>query len=173
MKETTISREGSVTAGHTSRRILAIAVLIGGASLAACEEDPVGSGSHEEAVAGFELRTLAGTTLMRYTAGMASNPPVLNLTAGAEQSVQVVWLDGDGDIVQVDADEHAWLLTLAHPGIIDFEHDASSDWRGTFDVAGLASGTSAETAMKVYLYHGDVGDEEEWASPFITVRAAS
>ena len=173
MSETMISREGSVTAGHTSRRILAIAVLIGGASLAACEDDPVGPGSHEEAVAGFELRTLGGTTLIRYTSGMASNPPVLNLTAGTEQAVQVVWLDGEGDVVQVDADEHAWLLTLVHPGIIDFEHDATSDWRGTFDVAQLLPGNTAETAMKVTLYHGDVGGEEEWVSPFITVRSVS
>ena len=162
-----------VRPGFAARRLLAIAVLIGGTSLAACDDDPVGTGSNEEAIAGFELRTVGGTTLIRYMPGMEGDPPVLDLTAGAEQTVEVVWLGSDGDVVEVDPDEHAWQLTLVNPWIIDFEHDASSDWRGTFDVAGLAPGNSVETAMKVYLYHGEVGDEEEWVSPFITVRAVS
>ena len=45
-------------------RWLAAVVLIGGLGMVACEEDPVGSGGHEEGdVASFRIREAGGAVL--------------------------------------------------------------------------------------------------------------
>lgn len=155
MNDTTISREGSVRAGYTSRRILAIAVLIGGATLAACEDDPVDVGHDEGDVAGFELRTTGGTTIYRYTGPAGAD--TLELAHGESIDIEIVWLDADGEVLDLAADEHSWEFE-DNSNAMSFTPSTSNPWGGTITTVPLLPGATVFGTFRVFLFHGE-GEE--------------
>ena len=141
--------------GIAGRRVLAIAVLIGSSMMAACEDDPVDANGHDEGdVASFRIRQVGGGTLFTYSAPPA-DPDTMVLQAGTSTAIEIEWLDEDGDIVEVDADEHSWQLADNHSAITSFTLSTTDPWRGTIVTTGLVPGNTVYGGFTVTLFHGD------------------
>ena len=155
---------------RTARRFLAMLVLIGAGTLAACEDDPVDVGHQEEDVAGFELRTLlaggGSTTLYRYTD--PENPDTLQLADDATLDVEIVWLDDHGEVVSLEADEHSWDITESSPAI-HFTPSSSDPWRGTITTQNLLAGVTVLGTLQVRLFHGE---EQEFGTVGIVTEVS-
>ena len=139
--------------GHAARRLLAIAVIIGGAGLAACEDDPVDPHGHEEEVDGFALYA-GGVQIYQYRHALhGDSPDALQLVAGTTYQVTLEWLDEEGQATEVEED-----LELQ----VTVGDAAVATWTATGDASGtLASATVAavaETTMTVELMHGAHAD---------------
>ena len=147
-------------------RLLAIAVLIGGAS--ACESDPVGTGhDHEEGdVAHFRLEEVGGGTL--YTYDGPTNPDTLTLPDDASVVFEIVWLAADGDVIEPDEGEHGWNVETEAG--LTFTPSATEPWRGTLTTMDIIVGNELFSALRVELLHAG---EVEFETPEITVRIAS
>lgn len=158
MMMTSTARSG--VGALAGRRILAIAVILAGAGLAACESDPIDPDEHDEGdVAGFRIDALLETpgggsreTLLTYDGPTA--PDTLYLTAGRVTDIEIVWLDEHGDALELPADEHSWQLDESHTAL-GFEPSASEPWRGTLTTATLAPGLTVYGGYTVTLFHGD------------------
>ena len=149
--------------GFAGRRLLAIAVLIVGASLAACEDDPVDGGGHEEGeVASFRIRQVGGPVLYEYPGPTAADADTLHLGDNGSTTIEIVWLDADGDVIELDADDHSWELFENHNAITTFDPSATDAWRGTFVTNDLLAGSVVHGGFTVTLFHGE---EEEFDTP--------
>src|SRR5687768_4142039 len=120
---------------RAARRVLAIAVLLGGAGLSACEDDPIDPDEHAEGdVAGFRIDALLETpgggsreTLLTYEGPVGAD--TLLLPAGQAVEVEIVWLDDHGDELDLPADEHTWELSESH-AVMSFQPSATEPWQG-------------------------------------------
>lgn len=149
----TSKRNPFVRRGHTGRRMLAIAVMIGGASLAACEGDPVEPRAHEEEVDGFALYA-GGVQIYQYRHALnGDSPAVLALEAGETYPVTIEWLDEEGHATEVEED-----LELR----VEIEDAGVATWTATGVATGTLVGASvatiSETVMTVELMHGNHPD---------------
>lgn len=143
-------------------RVLAIAVLIGGAGVTGCESDPVDLEDHEEGdVAGFRIDAVdlqlpggvTRTTLFTYDG--PANADTLSLRDGTTIDIEIVWLDADGHELELDADEHPWELAENHSAIVSFVPSDTEPWRGTFTTTPLLPGATVYGGFTVTLFHGE------------------
>ena len=164
----------SVQRGFAGRRLLAIAVLIGGMGLGACEDDPVDPDEHDEGdVAGFRIEQIeqggGRTVLLTYDG--PENADTLVLPQGSSVDVEIVWLDDHGDEVDVHADEHDWQLAENHSAIVEFTQSDTEPWRGTFTTTPLLPGATVYGGYTVTLLHG--ADAEFTTTQLVAAVAGS
>ena len=150
----------TMTAGH---RVLAIAVLIGGT--AACESDPVDLRDHEEGdVAGFRIQGTqenpGGSHPVLLTYDGPAGADTLVLPDDTTRDVEIVWLDEDGEVVELDSDEHSWQLVENHSAIVSFTPSGVEPWQGTFTTNDLLPGATVYGGFTVTLFHGDEAEFE-------------
>lgn len=138
-----------------ARRVFAIAVLIAGTGLAACEDDPIDPHEHEEGdIAGFRIQEVgSGTVLLTYDGPTGAD--TLFLPHGQTIEVEVVWLDDHGDELALDTHEHSWELAENHSAIASFVQSQDEPWRGTFTTAALLPGATVYGGYTVTLFHGE------------------
>ena len=145
------------------RRIASVGVLlVGMATLAACEEDPVDTGHSEGDVASFRIREVGGAVLYEYPGAANADEDTLYLPDDGDTEIEIVWLAEDGDVVVPDESEHDWELAENHSGIVGFVPSTSHPWQGTFTTNDLAEGASVSGGFSVTLLHGG---EEEFETP--------
>lgn len=148
-----IDTTGGVRPGFAARRLLAIAVLIGGASMSACDDDPVDPHGHEEGIDGFAL-VVGGTELYEYRASVHGlTPDLLVLEPGQSYAITITWLDDEGHATEPEED-----LEL----VVTFATGTALTWTTTSIAAGtLQTGTPASDltdTMTIELMHGDHPD---------------
>ena len=149
-----------------ARRVLAIAVLIAGAGLAACEDDPIDPHEHEEGdVAGFRIDAInlqlpgGGTRITLLTYDGPTSPDTLFLDDGDATDIEIVWLDADGEPLDLPADEHSWQLAESHSALA-FEASATEPWQGLLTTAPLAPGLTVYGNYTVTLFHAGEAEFE-------------
>lgn len=148
-----------------ARRVLAIAVLLGGAGLAACEDDPIDPDEHAEGdVAGFRIDALLATpgggsreTLLTYDGPVGAD--TLFLPAGQAVEVEIVWLDDHGDELDLPADEHTWELSESH-AVMSFQPSATEPWQGVLNTATVTPGLTVYGGYTVTLFHAGEAEFE-------------
>lgn len=150
---------------RAARRVLALAVLLGGVGLAACEDDPIDPDEHAEGdVAGFRIDALLATpgggsreTLLTYDGPVGAD--TLFLPDGRSIDIEIVWLDDHGDELDLPADEHTWVLSESHT-FMSFEASATEPWQGTFTTVTVTPGLTAYGAYTVTLFHAGEAEFE-------------
>ena len=171
MSDATMATTTTRRARLALSRLLAIAVLIGGAS--ACESDPAGVDGHDEGdIASFridqQIQTPGGEILETlYTYDGPINPDTLDLADDETIEFEIVWLDEDGDELDVHEDEHTWSIETVTG--VTFAH-GSEAWEGTFTTVDLLPGNQLYSAFRVTLRHAG---EVEFQTPYIPVRIES
>ena len=151
------------------QRIVTLVAVIGTFSLAACEDDPVDVGGHDEGdVAGFRLERIMpdGGRETVYTYDGPTGADTLFLTEGTQVDVEIRWLDEDGDVIELDDEEHDWELIENSSAIVSFSPSDSESWQGTFTTTPLLPGATVYGAFYVTLFHGE---EEEFETPGLVV----
>lgn len=144
-------------------RLLALAMLAGSAGLAGCEDDPVDTHGEEHAE-GFAMYS-GGVQIYNYQEDLnAGNPDTLHLVSGQTYNVTIVWLDHDGEAIELDGDLEP-EVSVTSPGVANWTVTGESS--GTLVAASVAS--PVETTMRVALLHGG---HEDFDSGFFTVRVA-
>ena len=158
----TMETERATRPGMAGRRLLAIAVIIGGTGLGACESDPVDLHDPEEGdVAGFRIDAInlelpggvTRVTLLTYDG--PQNADTLMLRHNASIDIEIVWLDEHGDEVHLDGDEHSWTFTDNHSAIVSFTPSDDEPWQGTITTVPLLPGATVYGGYTVTLLHGD------------------
>jgi len=158
--------------GLAGRRLLVLAVLLGGGVLAGCEDDPVEPHDHAEGdVAAFRLDRIVGDSRTPiYTYDGPNNPDTLFLTDGASYEIEIVWLDEHGNELELDTDEHDWDLAENHSAIASFTRSSAEFWQGTLTTVALVPGATVYGGFSVTLFHGE---EAEFQTPQIVAAVGS
>ena len=159
----------SMIHGVALRRILSMGVLIGAATLAACEDDPVDTDGHDEGdVAGFVIERIldSGARTTLYTYAGPTDPDTLFLPHGEAVDIEVIWMDDHGDPVNLPEDEHGWEFTENSSAILSYAASGSEAWQGTITTAPLLPGATVYGGFFVTLNHGE---EAEFETPQLVV----
>lgn len=150
------------TRGLAGRRVLAIAVMIGGLGVSACEDDPVDTGDREEGIASFRIREVGGTVLYEYAGPTNAAADTLFLPGGEAIEIAIEWLDEDGGVLELEPEEHPWTFAENHSAIVSFTPSTSEPWQGTISTTPLLPGATVYGGFSVTLFHGE---EAEFETP--------
>lgn len=140
------------TTGGFRPLTLAVAVLAAGA-LAGCDgDDPVIPGDdHAEEV--DAVRLTVGSQVVEVDIGGAVTGGPIAIPAGSSVAVTATFLDHDGDLIQLHADDYELRLEPQAAGVVTFTR--SGAFAGT--LTGVAAG---QTSLAVLLWHLEEDHED-------------